>query len=214
MKERTAIKSLVALLGAASLLGFTSSNAQSVTLDPAQLDANRVFVRAVTVDGRHAMKIVKDPAVKEFDEPTFARIRGLEFANGTIEVKVRSRLLKDAPDFARGFIGVAFPIGQNNTRFERIYLHPTNARAEDQVRRNHSIQYFAYPDYKFQRLRKESPEAYESYADMALDEWITMKIVVRGRAAKLYLNGQQQPSLLVNDLKARTPPAPLGCGLT
>jgi len=69
------------------------------------------------------------------------------------------------------------------------------------VRRNHSIQYFAYPDHKFDRLRKESPERYESYSDMALNEWITMKIVVSGQEARLYLNNNRQPSLVVNDLK-------------
>jgi hypothetical protein len=69
------------------------------------------------------------------------------------------------------------------------------------VRRNHSIQYFAYPDYKFQRLRKESPEKYESYADMTLNEWIKMKMVVKGSEAKLFLNDNKEPSLIVTDLK-------------
>jgi len=35
-------------------------------------------------------------------------LKGVNFANGIIEVKILSRLLESAPDFARGFIGVAF----------------------------------------------------------------------------------------------------------
>jgi hypothetical protein len=114
---------------------------------------------------------------------------------------VLSRLLKNAPESARGFIGIAFRVNDSSSRFESIYLRPANARAENQGRRNHSIQYFAYPDYKFERLRKESPEQYESYTDMELNEWIRMRIEVRGNHAQLFINNYKQPSLIVNDLK-------------
>ncbi len=36
---------------------------------------------------------------------------------------------------------------------------------------------------------------------MGLNEWIKMKIVVKGVQAKLYLNDNPQPVLIVNDLK-------------
>ena len=112
-----------------------------------------------------------------------------------------SRLLKNAPDFARGFIGVAFRINDSNTKFESIYIRPVNARVDDQVRSNHSIQYYSYRDYKFDRFRKESPEKYESYADMEMNKWISTRIEVRDAQAKLFVNNNQQPSLIVNDLK-------------
>src|SRR5678816_4251603 len=89
-------------------------------------------------------------------------------------IRDRSNLLKTAPDFARGFIGIAFRINDSNTKYESFYIRPTNGRADDQVRRNHSVQYYSYPDYKFDRLRKESPERYESYADMALNQWLSL----------------------------------------
>ena len=151
--------------------------------------------------GKEVVKVIKDSSVKLNDESTFVKIKGTDFKNGTIEVKVLSRLLKNAPDYARGFIGVAFRINDNNTKFECIYIRPTNGRADDQVRRNHSIQYYSYPDYKFDRFRKESPERYESYADMELNRWITLRIEVMGEQAKLFIDNNQQPSLLVNDLK-------------
>jgi hypothetical protein len=183
------------------LLASTSLYAQSVKLSKNTLEPVQVSMSVAKVMGHEAVKVIKDATVKGVDEPTFVRIKGVEFTNGTIEVKVLSRLLPTAPQFARGFIGVAFRINENNSKYESIYLRPTNARAEDQVRRNHSIQYYSYPDYKFDRLRKEAPEAYESYTDMALNEWITMKIVVNGQQTKLFLNDNKQPSLVVNDLK-------------
>jgi hypothetical protein len=160
-----------------------------------------VSVTSESVDGRTVICVVKDPSVKEFDSATFARLKGVTFKNGTIKARVMSRLAKDAPDFARGFIGIAFRVTDDNSSFECIYVRPGNARVDDQVRRNHSIQYFAYPDFKFQRLRKESPEKYESYADMGLNEWIDLKIVVKGAEAKLYVNGAAQPAIVVTDLK-------------
>lgn len=158
-------------------------------------------VEKVSLQGFEALKVVKDKSVVEVDEPTYARLPDVEFHNGVIEFKVLSRLLPDAPDYARGFIGVAFRIDEHNDRFESIYIRPTNARSDDQSRRNSSTQYFSYPDYKFDRFREESPKKYESYADMALSEWIDMKIEVKDASAKLFLNNKAQPVLVVNDLK-------------
>ncbi|KAK3604842.1 hypothetical protein CHS0354_000504 [Potamilus streckersoni] len=153
------------------------------------------------IENQPVIQVIKDPLIKPIDEPTFVKIKGINFKDGEIEVKVLSKLLPTAPDFARGFIGIAFRINEDNSKFESIYIRPTNGRANQQIRRNHAIQYFSYPDFKFDRLRKESPEVYESYADMGLNEWITMKIIVKGSEAKLYLNNNKEPSLIVTDLK-------------
>ncbi len=175
--------------------------AQSIKLTPNNLVANQVYMSVERLEGKEALKIIKDSTIKAVDEATFVKIKDVDFQDGTIEVKVLSRLLKTARPSDRGFIGIAFRINEQNSAFECIYIRPTNGRADDQVRRNHSIQYFAFPDFKFDRLRKESPEKYESYADMGLNEWIKMKIVVKGKQDKLFLNDNKQPSLVVNDLK-------------
>lgn len=186
--------------------------AQAIKLEKNNLLPNQVSMSFERVMGKSALRVVKDSTLQKVDEPTFVKIKGVNFTNGTIEVKVLSRLLKTATPTARGFIGVAFRISEANSSFENFYIRPTNGRADDQVRRNHSIQYYSYPDYKFDRLRKEAPERYESYADMGLNEWITLKIVVQGKQAQLYLNGNKQPSLIVNDLKLG-PDASGGIGL-
>lgn len=158
-------------------------------------------MQIVNLEGEKVVRVVKDSSVKEADEPTFVKIKNTNFKNGSIEVEVLSRLLPTAAPTDRGFIGLAFRIDDMNSEFESIYIRPANGRAEDQVRRNHSIQYFSYPNFKYERLRKEHPEKYESYADMGLNEWITIKIEVKDSQAKLFLNKNKYPSLIVSDLK-------------
>ncbi len=176
-------------------------HAQSLSFDKENLEPVNVFMSLEKLAGKKVIKAIKDSTVKEVDEPTFVKLKSTRFTNGIIEVKVLSRLLKNAPDFARGFIGIAFRINENNTKYESIYIRPVNAGVDDQVRRNHSIQYYSYPDYKFDRLRKESPERYESYADMQMNKWITLRIEVKDARAKLFPGKNTQPSLIVNDLK-------------
>lgn len=195
MRKRIII-ALSILMSSASVL-FS----RNISLNDSTIEAVNVFTSLYKLDNENVLRVVKDSAIVEFDESTFAKIKNINFSNGTIEVKVLSRLLPNAPDFARGFIGLVFRVNNNNSKFESIYIRPTNGRSENQLQRNHSIQYFAYPDYKFQRLRKESPELYESYADMTLDEWISLRIEVCGQIAKLYINDNDQPSLIINDLK-------------
>lgn len=195
------MKRILSTLLSSLLLGSMNIKAQTIKLDKDRISPNQVSMSFERIMGKEALRVVKDSTIQQVDEPTFVRLNGVDFTNGTIEVKVLSRLLKNAPETARGFIGIAFRINEANSSYESIYIRPTNGRADDQVRRNHSIQYYSYPDYKFDRLRKEAPERYESYADMTLNEWITMRIVVNGQEAKLYLNDAKQPALLVKDLK-------------
>lgn len=175
--------------------------AQSVKLNKENLEPSQVHLSLVKMQGKDVVKVEFDTTTKGVDQPTFVKLKNLNLKNGSIEVKVLSRLMKNAPSTSRGFIGLAFRINENHSKFEGIYIRPTNGRVEDQIRRNHSIQYFSFPDYDFDRFRKEAPEKYESYADMGLNEWITMRIEVEGTKAKLFLNNNKQPSLIVNDLK-------------
>jgi len=102
---------------------------------------------------------------------------------------------------ARGFIGVAFRVQPDVKKFELIYLRPTNGRAEDQLRRNHSVQYVSFPDWPWERTRQETPGLYESYVDLEAGAWTKVRITVSGTKARLFVNGADQPCLLVNDLK-------------
>ena len=183
------------------LVQLNNLQAQFINLEKSKLEPVNISMSIGRLMGKDVVKVIKDSSVKEFDEPTFIKVNDINFKNGTIEVKVMSKLLKNAPEFARGFIGIAFRINDSNTKYESIYIRPVNARVDDQVLRNHSIQYYSYPDYKFDRLRKDSLERYESYSDMEMNKWITMRIEVKGAQAKLFLDKNKQPLLIVNDLK-------------
>jgi hypothetical protein len=191
-----------AIMGILLLSSSSFLFAQDMRFENYSLEPVLVNMTITNIDGREAVRVLRDTATKGADIPTFVRLNNTnDFSNGTIEVMLLSRLLPAADPSARGFIGLAFRINKDNSRFEAIYIRPTNGRAEDQLRRNHSTQYFSYPDYKFNRLRKEAEGKYESYADMGLNEWIKMKVVVKNAQAKLYLNDNPQPVLIVNDLK-------------
>lgn len=167
---------------------------------------NGVSVRDATFKGRAAIEITmpssasQDPEMEILVDRDYMAWVPTDFRDGTIEVAVASVLAPDAPSYARGFIGLAFRIGDDGS-FENIYLRPTNSQADDQVRRNRTVQYAAYPDYRFPRLRLEEPGKYETYADVNTDEWISMRLEVSGARAELFVNEAARPVFIVTDLK-------------
>jgi len=141
----------------------------------------------------------QDPTKEPLSDRDFMAWLPLDFHDGVIEADVKGKIAPGAPDFARGFVGFAFRIADG--RFEKIYLRPANGVTEDMVRRNHSVQYAAFPDYRFDRLRRESPERYETAADIAPGRWVHMRIEVKGQTARLFLDRRAIPTLVVPDLK-------------
>ncbi len=124
------------------------------------------------------------------DENTYARVIGSDFHNGIIEVDVKGSLMKDAFAEARGFVGIAFRINDNDSEFECFYIRPTNGRdCTDSVRKSHGCQYFTYPGYIFSYYREFGIEGFEAKVDtIALDEWAHIKIEVNGEKAKFYVD--------------------------
>jgi hypothetical protein len=193
-----------ALLVLCSLLTSSAAAAQQPTTvrieTPAALDPINVAVEAVVHRDRKAIKLVEAPTR---NGPTIAVVKGVEFGTGTIELDVAGVPGPKAQADDRGFIGIAFHVAHDGERFQTFYLRPTNGRSDDQLRRNHSVQYTAEPEWPWHRLRTELPGQYESYADMVAGEWTRIKIVVGRTRAELYVNGATQPSLIINDLKTQ-----------
>jgi hypothetical protein len=156
---------------------------------------------AVSYQGRKAVRLLLLPGSVDANARVLAVLSGTDFKDGTIEVNVAGKPAEGAPESARGFIGLAFRVQPHAEKFECFYIRPTNGRADDQLRRNHSTQYISFPEYPWERLRKENPGVYESYADLEAAAWTKLKIVVAGTKAQLYVNGATQPTLIVNDLK-------------
>ena len=165
-----------------------------------ELNPIHTQVSAETYLSKSSVRVV-DSGNISFSEVTYAKIKNLRFHNGTIELDIAGKPLSTAGELARGFVGIAFRIADDDTKFECIYLRPTNGRADDQIRRNHSAQYISYPGFPWEKNRKETPEKYEAYVDLVPGEWTKVKIEVQGDKARLYVHGATQPTLIVNDLK-------------
>lgn len=155
-------------------------------------------LEAVEYKGRKAMRLTELPGAAS--DGHLCVLKGEMIRDGSIELWLAGEPGPGAGAAARGFVGVAFRVQGSGEKYEAFYLRPTNGRAMDQVRRNHSAQYISHPDYHWQRLRKEFPEKYESYVDLQPGEWTRVKVVIKDKTARFFVHGAEQPTLIVNDL--------------
>ncbi len=213
MIHKVHFAAMAGVLGAALLIPPPSA-AQTLELDSTKglqahdvtdstkgLQAHDVTVEAVTYRGRKAVRVMPAAAAdaelvapKNGEGGGVVVLQGTSFHNGTIEVDVAGKPRAGAPSDARGFVGVAFRVAAEPSKYECVYIRPTNGRADDQVRRNHSTQYISMPEYEWSRLRKEAPGQYESYVDLVPGEWTKIKIEVSGVKARLFVNDSTQPA--------------------
>jgi hypothetical protein len=188
--------------------------AQSLTLDVPNAEwQHNVKAEKAKYKGKVALRVTDGDKRKqgfgEFDDRLLI-LPETNFQDGEITLELAGEVAPNAPEGARGFVGIAFRVQGKAEKFEAFYLRPTNGRADDQVRRNHSAQYISHPDFPWQKLRKESPEKYESYVDLVPGDWTKVRIVVKGTQARLYVHGASQPTLLVNDLKSGSTSGAIG----
>jgi hypothetical protein len=183
-----------------SIEGLTLHN---VTAEPVALQGKRGVRLTMSEDAGRKLESLPpaECAATRFDQ--LAVVKGLTFLNGSIEVELAGAPAPGAGEGARGFVGLAFRVQPDNITYDAFYLRPTNGRAEDQERRNHSVQYISHPAWTWSRLRSETPSRYESYVDLVPGAWTKIKIDVRGSVGRLYVHDNAQPALIVNDLKTR-----------
>lgn len=174
---------------------------EHISMDAKNFQAVHTAIENVTLDGEQVLRVVKSEKIEQFDEDTYAQLIGSNFHNGTICVEMRSRLLQNAPDFARGFIGIVFRVSENGAEFESYYVRPTNGRHPDPIRRSHGSQYFSYPGYTFSYFRDHDISDFEAPCDIDLDEWIKLKAVIKDDKATFYVNNMDVPVLVVEHLK-------------
>ena len=197
---------LIAVLALALSTGFTQVKPTTIPLDNlGEMQPRNVKTEQVTYKGRKALRVTDAAPANVADGIQLVILNKTEFQDGVIEIELTGEPAANTGEGARGFVGVAFRVNldaaKDSVKYECFYLRPTNGRAGDQVRRNHSTQYISYPEFPWQRLRKEFPEIYESYVDLVPGEWTKVKIEVRGDEARLYVHDAPQPVLVVSDLK-------------
>jgi hypothetical protein len=200
---------LITLCSPSGLLGQNPDHAQVMSLD--KLELHNVMANLTTYRGLPAVRIADTSRPDLGDASRFALVPGDSFQDGSIEITLSGDTGPDAPPELRGFVGIAFRVSEDDSRFECFYLRPKNGRSEDQLQRNHSAQYISIPGFPWQKLRSETPSKYEAYVDLIPGEWTKVRIQVKDRTARLYVNGSEQPTLIVNDLKQ--PSARGGIGL-
>lgn len=165
-----------------------------------------VIAAPVRFKGYDGLKVVVSPDHKEMeqggcDNCTFLELDNIDFRDGRIEIEVAGQPKPNAPKWARGFVGVVLRVDSTAKTWEGVYLRPLNAVEQNQVQRNHTVQYFSYPDHPWHELREKSPGAYETYAPVKPGEWTHLRIVVKDRSLKLFVNHGDEPVLVVSDLK-------------
>lgn len=209
-------KTLVFLWSLCALTAF----GQKITWKNQEFEAKNVTASLVQLNGEEVLKVERDLKAIPFDakrleatvdEPTYVKLKNVNLDNGIIEVKVLSRIQNPSPfESAQGFIGLAFRIDEDDKAFESIYFRPRVGRSDNQRARNKTVQYFAYPDYKFERLRKEFPEMYETSAPVNINEWITMRIEINGERAELFVNDAKYSNLVVPEMLGKTTTGSIG----
>lgn len=198
--------SLIAILWLAVGTGFTQVTTKTISLEnQSELQSRNVTAEPVTYKGRAALRVTDTAPASVADGERLVILSKTDFQDGVIEIELAGEPQANAGAGARGFVGLAFRVNldaaKDDVKYECFYLRPTNGRADDQVRRNHSTQYISHPEFPWHRLRKEFPEQYESYVDLVPGEWTKVKIEVRGNKARLFVHDGPQPVLVVNDLK-------------
>jgi hypothetical protein len=193
--------SLIAVIAVCLSGQAVSQSPQEIRLNAIDnLELRNVKADFVTYRGRPAVRITDIAPPESGDDDRLAIVKGTSFKDGTIEIALTGDTAPDAPPLARGFVGIAFRVA-DRSHFECFYIRPKNGRSDDQLQRNHSTQYISSPGFPWNKLRSETPGKYESYVDLIPGQWTTIKIQVTGQSASLYVNGADQPVLIVNDLK-------------
>jgi hypothetical protein len=128
-----------------------------------------------------------------------AYLEGIELANGSIELDIKGKDVRE-----QSFVGVAFH-GVDGTTYDAVYFRPFNFRADDPVRRSHAVQYISSPIYKWQKLRTEHPGQYENAVNPVPDpnDWFHARVVVASPKVSVFVNDAKEPSLIVSQLSER-----------
>jgi len=204
------MKQFVPILLAIAILtlgaGFTQVKPATFLLDaPSEIQPCYVKTEQAPYKRRKALRVTDTALASAGTGERLVILNKTEFQDGMIEIELMGEPGANAGEAARGFIGVAFRVSPDAAKdvpkYECFFLRPTNGRADDQVRRNHSTQYMSLPDFPWNRLRQEFTGQYESYVDLVPGEWTKVKIEAHGDKARLYAHDAPQPVLIVNDLK-------------
>ena len=134
------------------LMAIHSFGQEQINLwDKLQNKKIKAVNRTISIYGDQKVAVEMDAK----DNDGLGILEGIEFDTGTIEIDL---LGENNP--GKSFIGIAFNI-QNDDTFEAIYFRPFNFVAEEQIRKDHMVQYIFHPEFTWRKLRDERTGEFE-----------------------------------------------------
>jgi hypothetical protein len=128
-----------------------------------------------------------------------ALVEGVEFTEGALEIDLKGNGEREA-----SFLGVAFGVASEKS-FEAVYFRPFNFRKQDRVFRGRAVQYVAWPQYTWEKLRKDKPGRYESAVKPIPDPsgWFHARVEVTKKQVRVWVEDAKDPCLVVDRLASR-----------
>ena len=117
--------------------------------------------------------------------------KSLDFTDGTIELDIAS------PAGKQGFVGIAFHI-QDSNHYETLYFRPGSSGTAE------AVQYMPKKKPEFDWWDYEAA-SWQAGAVLPETGWFHVKVVIKGREMKVYLDNQPAPVMSRKDLDSSLP---------
>jgi hypothetical protein len=178
------------------------SRGSALTPDLARIDDGDTWT---VINGEHSHFVDGDKRVvrlspvggnRKGSNVAMALVSGLQFKDGSIEID-----LKGNGSDEKSFLGVAFAVAAADS-YEAVYFRPFNFAAADAAHRGHAVQYIAWPEHTWEKLRTTTPGQYEAAVDPVPDPagWFHARIDVTNRSVRVFVNDANKPCLAVDRL--------------
>jgi hypothetical protein len=167
----------------ALMISYSVTEGQSLKLS--DLDVSNRNASAYNKDGRKAVELDAN------DGDGLAVLKTEKFETGTIEIELRG---ENNP--GKSFIGIAFNI-QDDETYEAVYFRPFNFVAEEQIRKEHMVQYIFHPEYTWRKLRTEREGEFEAEIKSPPnpDDWFTATIKITTDRVQVFIQNESEPIL-------------------
>jgi hypothetical protein len=194
--------SAICLLGIILTASSLAAAKEAITPDLARINDGKSW-HVINVDFSSATEAGRSVArLKAKGKPTtgsnvgLALVDGLEFTEGTLEVD-----LKGQGKTQRCFLGVAFNVVDGKT-FEAVYFRPFNFLRDPESFRSHSVQYIAWPDNTWEKLREGQPGKFEATVKPIPDPagWFHARVEVTSKKVRVWVEDAKEPCLVVDRL--------------
>lgn len=122
------------------------------------------------------------------------------FEEGEILVEIKG---ENNP--GKSFVGIAFNI-QNDSVYEAVYFRPFNFQSEEQIRREHSMQYIYHPKNTWRYLRTNFEGQYEATFPRKPnpDDWFAVRLHIDDTHVTVYDSETDAQLLKVERLTTQT----------